>query len=73
MKPNIDRSGRIARAISGLICIGLGLVVWPLHWPVAVGWRWGVCAGALAVGLFQLFEARRGWCVARACGLKTPL
>jgi hypothetical protein len=24
-------------------------------------------------GVFMLFEAFKGWCVARACGLKTPL
>jgi hypothetical protein len=24
-------------------------------------------------GIFMLFEALKGWCVARACGLKTPL
>jgi hypothetical protein len=23
--------------------------------------------------VFMLFEALKGWCVARACGVKTPL
>jgi hypothetical protein len=27
--------------------------------------------GLAAGGVFCLFEALRGWCVARACGLKT--
>jgi hypothetical protein len=27
----------------------------------------------LASGLFALFEALRGWCVLRACGLKTRI
>ena len=26
----------------------------------------------LLVGLFTMFEALRGWCAVRACGLKTP-
>lgn len=26
----------------------------------------------LVVGLFSLFEAARGWCAVRACGIKTP-
>lgn len=26
----------------------------------------------LLVGLFTLFEALRGWCAVRACGIKTP-
>jgi hypothetical protein len=30
--------------------------------------------GALALaGLFVLFEALRGWCILRACGIKTRL
>ncbi len=27
----------------------------------------------IAAGLFCAFEAWRGWCAARACGIKTPL
>ena len=32
-------------------------------------WLSGVLTG---VGVFVLFEALRGWCVLRACGVKTP-
>jgi hypothetical protein len=32
----------------------------------------GGAALALA-GIFMIFEAARGWCLARACGLKTPM
>ncbi len=73
MKPNIDRRGRIARALSGLLCIaaGGGCMVWA--WPDSVPWRWTIALGLLAAGLFQLYEARKGWCIARACGLKTPM
>lgn len=73
MKPNIDRKGRIARAITGLLCIVLGLTVWLIQWPETFVYRWIVSLAAVAVGAFQLFEAKRGWCVARACGLKTPM
>jgi hypothetical protein len=27
----------------------------------------------LAVGLFQIFEGMKGWCVARAIGIKTRI
>lgn len=36
-------------------------------------WRWIAVAVLTLMGLFQLFEARRGWCVVRACGIRTPL
>ena len=73
MRPNIDRKGRIARAITGLLCIGFGLILWLIPWPETLTYRWIVSLAAVAVGAFQLFEAKRGWCVARACGLKTPM
>lgn len=62
-QPNIGKTGRIIRA-----SIGLGLLV-----AAAAVHRnhWLACAGLMIAGLFCLFEATRGWCVARACGLKT--
>ncbi len=71
--PNIGRKGRIARASSGLLCIALGMAVWAVHWPVSLPYRWIVCVVMLAAGAFQLFEAKRGWCIMRACGIKTPM
>ncbi len=73
MQCNIKRGGRIARAISGIICISVGSVLPWIGWPEAVFLRWAVAALAIAAGLFQLFEARRGWCVMRAMGFKTPM
>jgi hypothetical protein len=73
MKPNIDRKGRVARAISGVLCIAVGVVLWWITWPESTTYRWIVSILAIAIGVFQLFEAKRGWCVARACGLKTPM
>lgn len=62
-KPNIHRTGRVIRAGWGLACLG---GAW-----LAGGYAWWL-AGLLAVlGAFALFEAARGWCVVRACGVKT--
>jgi hypothetical protein len=62
-KRNIDATGRVLR---GLFALGLFLaavLVWPhLSWAAVI---LGLCGG------FVLFEALRGWCVMRACGIKT--
>ena len=61
--PNIDRKGRIIRAIIGLGFFVSALLVGPVVWWLGV---------LFAIGaLFTWFEAARGWCVARACGIKT--
>lgn len=73
MHPNIDHKGRIARAITGSICILLGVICWVVGWPDAVGYRCIVSLAVVAVGGFQLFEAKNSWCVMRACGIKTPM
>lgn len=63
--PNIDLKGRLVRGLMGLVLL-IGA-----SWSLEVS-AW--LAGLLAVaGLFGLFEAFRGWCLARACGLKTKL
>ena len=62
---NIDRKGRRARAISGAVCMAVALG------GFLAGW-WTVATLLLIVGLFQLFEAAKGWCVMRAMGFKTP-
>lgn len=63
--PNIDRAGRVVR---GLIAVGLFIGAW---------FAFGV-SSLLAIVLafwavFTMFEALRGWCVVRACGIKTKL
>ncbi len=63
-KPNIDLLGRIVRGVCGLGCLG-GAFLLREHVVALIA-----LAGS---GVFMLFEAFRGWCVARACGLKTPL
>ena len=62
---NIDRRGRIARAIWGVACIIGGIFLVRYSW-----WAFGIL---LAAGIFALYEAFRGWCLMRACGIKTKL
>ncbi len=61
--PNIGRTGRLIRASLGVGFLAVAVPAFSFHW----------LAGAAAVigGAFCLFEAQRGWCAARACGLKT--
>ncbi len=73
MKPNITRSGRIARTITGTFCILFGVGVWYFSLPDSLVYRWIIGVGAIAAGVFQWFEARKSWCVMRACGFKTPM
>ncbi len=63
--PNIDRRGRVVRAVWGAALIVVGLLLLGRH-------PW-ICFGLLAFGAFALYEAARGWCLMRACGLKTKL
>ncbi len=64
MKQNIDRTGRVARGGISLVFLLAAGVLLPYSAPLAVIF--------LLVGLFTLFEATRGWCAVRACGIKTP-
>ena len=63
--PNIGRTGRIVRAVYGVILIGAGL--WLGSYSL-----W-ICLAFVAAGALGLFEAFRGWCIMRACGIKTRL
>ena len=64
-RPNLKRSGRIARGVIGTLCLVAGIVV---AGDVSL---WGLIL--VAAGLFAIYEALSGWCVARACGLKTKI
>ena len=63
--PNIDRRGRIARLIFGLLLIVAAIFFSRYSW-----WACGLLA---AFGIFAVYEAFRGWCLMRACGVKTKL
>ena len=62
---NIGPAGRIVRGLMGLALLG-GAV---LSFQQSV-WLALLLAAA---GVFGLFEALRGWCLMRACGIKTKL
>lgn len=64
-KPNIERRGRVARGVIGFVCLvaGAGAAFFVL-WAGLI---------LVAAGLFAIFEALRGWCLARACGVKTKM
>lgn len=63
--PNINRKGRLVRATIAVALLAGSAFVFPLS---------RAAAGAMiASGLFMVFEALRGWCLIRACGIKTRL
>lgn len=62
---NIERRGRLVRLIGGVALIAGAAAAWFVS-----GWL----SGALLVaGAFVLYEAARGWCLLRACGIRTRL
>jgi hypothetical protein len=65
LSPNISAKGR---AVRGLGAAGLlaGAVI-------AFGYAWWLSLLLAACGAFVLFEALRGWCALRACGIRTRL
>ena len=71
---NIDAKGKAVRLIYGLVLIiaGLALAYWWARGSDSVV-RWSVVIFCILGGAFALFEARAGWCVVRAMGIKTPL
>lgn len=63
--PNITGRGRVARAIWGVLLIAAAILLFS---------RSRFASFLLgAAGGFALFEAVRGWCVVRACGIKTRM
>lgn len=63
--PNIETAGRLMRGLGALGLFAAGYFAY----------RRSVVAGMLLAmaGLFVLFEALRGWCALRACGIKTKI
>jgi len=72
---NIDARGKVARFVGGLagVAFSLLLAVLLITDVVAHDFGWYAVAGAFFGGAFAIFEARAGWCVVRAMGVKTPL
>jgi hypothetical protein len=57
--------GRIARGITGSILLIIGIIL-------ADETLWASIP-LVVIGLFCMFEAVRGWCFLRACGVRTKL
>lgn len=60
---NINHRGRLARGVIGALCLIAGIIV--VDYVLWLGLVF------VAAGLFAIFESLRGWCLVRACGLKT--
>lgn len=62
---NLDNRGRLVRGVGGGLFVLGGVIACQSN-------TWlGVIL--IVSGGFMLFEAVRGWCVMRACGIKTRL
>ena len=64
-QPNLSHHGRMARGVLGALCLIVGIIV------AGDFTLWGLIL--VVAGLFAIFESIRGWCLLRACGLKTKL
>ena len=72
---NIDARGQAARFRMGMLGIvggsALALTTLVGILPPTIGYM--MAAGAIGGGGFAMWEARMGWCVVRALGIKTRL
>jgi hypothetical protein len=64
-RPNIRRNGRIARGVTGTLALITGIIL--VDFVLWLGLIFVV------TGLFAIYEALSGWCLARACGIKTKI
>jgi len=60
---NLDGRGRLARGVWGGLLLVAGIIL-------ADHILW-LCLVLVVLGMFAIFEAVRGWCVVRACGIRT--
>ncbi len=65
-QPNIDRRGRISRAIIGALCLIAGVII-------SSQMKWWIGLILVGIGLFAILEVVSKWCILRACGIKTKL
>lgn len=64
-QPNIQKNGRIFRGLLAVSLLAAAIFAESAHWVLRVS--------LLVAAAFVAFEAARGWCVVRACGIKTRL
>ena len=72
---NIDAKGKVARLTGGIAAVAAGALLLGVvaSGTISGSFWWITSVGAVAGGAFSIFEARAGWCVVRALGIKTPL
>jgi hypothetical protein len=72
---NIDAKGRVVRFVTGIFAIiaGLVLAILVTQGVLSPEPYWMLVAGSIIGGIFAMWEARAGWCVVRAIGIRTPL
>lgn len=72
---NIDAKGRFVRFFTGILAILGGFIMAILiAQGIISSETYGIIvAGSIVGGAFAMWEAREGWCVVRALGIKTPL
>jgi hypothetical protein len=61
--PNIGFHGRMARGVLGTLLLIAGIIM--------ADFELWICLLLVGLGLLAIFEAVCGWCLARACGLRT--
>jgi len=70
--PNIDQKGRKIRAIGGGLCFLAAILLFYALRPESLAIT--VLIWILAISsLLMFFEAATGWCLLRACGIKTRI
>jgi len=62
-RPNLNAKGRLIRGAGALGLAAGALFTWTHSHPAALAMA--------AASAFVAFEAARGWCLLRACGVKT--
>ena len=71
---NIDAKGKLFRFIIGIFSILAGIVMISLfNFNMFISKELFVIGiFSIVGGLFAIWEAREGWCIVRAIGIKTP-
>ena len=75
MQCNIGEKGRAVRMKGGIATI-LGAIfvsILTLTGTLSDAIGWFAAISMFFGGAFAVFEARKGWCIIRAMGIKTPL
>ena len=72
---NIDAKGRVVRFVTGIFAVLGGFIMSLMITQNILPSEayWIPVIGSIAGGIFAMWEARAGWCVVRAIGIRTPL